>query len=75
MDSWKLGSLEAWKLGSYKAQRKEFTAEIAESAEKRLKLKENWPQTHTDSHGQRSWEDERVRRWEGERVKGQSSKQ
>ena len=34
-----------------KAQKKKFTAENAETAEKRSKLKRNWPRTHTDTHG------------------------
>jgi len=37
-----------------KAESKEFTTEVAESAEKRIELKGNLPQTHTDTHGQLS---------------------
>ena len=37
------GRLGGWEARKLKAERKRFTAEIAESAEKRLKLKEYRP--------------------------------
>jgi len=44
-------------------------AEIAEVAEKRLKIKENWPQTHIDTRGQKEVKGERSK------VKGLREKQ